>query len=323
MNTIEFLQHAALRLTAARDGETLAQAYLGLVQEVARPRGMALYEAHAAVCVRTGVRSSRPQDVELHRFDADSGTRADVDVSGIARCLATAAPVVLGPGEHAGAARSRVVLPVAGSNNPRRVVVLDDPAPDAQCRVALLQLTELFGNQSWLLDERERDALTGLLNRQALNDRFSSMTARDESGTSAPLWLVLLDLDRFERVNDGHGWTCGDEVLVQVARLLENAFRYTDPVFRFGGDRFVVLLHAASPHVRGTLERLQTQIAGHAFPRVGHITTTIGYVQVAREQGVASALDAAAAALGAARAHGYNSLAAGPHDRRHSEIGIR
>src|SRR5262249_43276612 len=60
--------------------------------------------------------------------------------------------------------------------------------------------------------------------------------------TSSPLALLLIDVDHFKRVNDGHGHLIGDEVLRALAAELRQQVRESDVVGRFGGEEFTVLL---------------------------------------------------------------------------------
>jgi diguanylate cyclase (GGDEF)-like protein len=81
------------------------------------------------------------------------------------------------------------------------------------------------------------DALTGLANRPALQEELVAAVT-----SSAPVALVLLDLDGFKSVNDELGHTAGDEVLVEVARRIRATVRFEDLVARLGGDEFVVVV---------------------------------------------------------------------------------
>lgn len=88
------------------------------------------------------------------------------------------------------------------------------------------------------------DALTGLPNRRMLLDRLERAVAgaaRNPHGDTG-VGILLLDVDRFKDINDSLGHDRGDELLVQVATRLMEAFRGRDLVARLGGDEFAVLL---------------------------------------------------------------------------------
>ncbi len=84
------------------------------------------------------------------------------------------------------------------------------------------------------------DALTGLLNRRAYEERLPVEVAR-ASRFAWPLTLCLLDLDGFKAVNEAFGHPAGDEVLRRVAALIDES-RVTDDGFRIGGDEFAILM---------------------------------------------------------------------------------
>ncbi|MEG0184487.1 MAG: GGDEF domain-containing protein, partial [Stenotrophomonas sp.] len=105
------------------------------------------------------------------------------------------------------------------------------------------------------------DALTNLLNR-----RFLPTVLRREIELSTrnhtPFSLLLLDLDHFKAINDGHGHDAGDRALQHVAALLGQQTRGSDYLFRYGGEEFVVVLVAASePQAAVIAESLRRQIA--------------------------------------------------------------
>ena len=87
----------------------------------------------------------------------------------------------------------------------------------------------------------QHDVLTGLPNRSLLQDRLSQAVAYSVR-CMHPVWVMLIDLDRFKFVNDSMGHKAGDVLLMTVAARLRSALRDTDTVARLSGDEFVVIL---------------------------------------------------------------------------------
>ena len=87
----------------------------------------------------------------------------------------------------------------------------------------------------------DHDALTGLFNRRRFEEELERHIAhgRRYGITGA---LLMLDLDDFKQINDGHGHRAGDRVLTAVAAVLRRRLRKSDIVARFGGDEFAVLM---------------------------------------------------------------------------------
>ncbi len=103
-------------------------------------------------------------------------------------------------------------------------------------------------NQESLLEANARlaalashDALTGLKNRRAFEERMVEELARIRR-TGQPVTLLLLDIDHFKSFNDSFGHPRGDVVLRDVARLLSRAIRDTDIAARYGGEEFAIVL---------------------------------------------------------------------------------
>lgn len=108
--------------------------------------------------------------------------------------------------------------------------------------LANLRLRESLEQQS------VRDPLTGLYNRRYLEatiERELSRALREQAALS----VIMLDLDHFKAINDDHGHTAGDRVLVQVAQLLMDHLRGEDLVCRYGGEEFTIILPRADQAV--------------------------------------------------------------------------
>jgi diguanylate cyclase (GGDEF)-like protein len=91
----------------------------------------------------------------------------------------------------------------------------------------------------------ETDALTGLVNRRKAAETLDELLRRAEHHEQS-FALAIVDLDYFKQLNDRCGHEMGDRVLQRVSELLERSFRAEDLVARWGGEEFVIGLHAAT-----------------------------------------------------------------------------
>jgi len=102
-------------------------------------------------------------------------------------------------------------------------------------------VTERINYEQQLAFHANHDSLTGLANRNLLNDRIGQAIAQaKDDGLLAG--VLLLDLDRFKLVNDGFGHTPANELLKNVASRLGTCVRDSDTVARLGGDEFVIVV---------------------------------------------------------------------------------
>ena len=120
------------------------------------------------------------------------------------------------------------------------------------------------------------DPLTGLLNRRATYQVLSR--EMDRSRRYKKIFsIILLDVDHFKRINDTFGHMTGDEVLVGLSRLIENAIRHADSIGRWGGEEFLLLLPETQGAAAKTLaERVCRLIRESRFGKVDHVTASFG-----------------------------------------------
>jgi diguanylate cyclase (GGDEF)-like protein/PAS domain S-box-containing protein len=102
-------------------------------------------------------------------------------------------------------------------------------------------VSERVNYQKELEYQATHDSLTGLANRNLLNDRINQAIAWAKR-QNLHVGLMLIDLDHFKLINDASGHGAGDEMLKQVAQRLSQCVRDTDTVARLGGDEFVIVL---------------------------------------------------------------------------------
>ncbi|MDL2343335.1 GGDEF domain-containing protein [Deinococcus sp. MIMF12] len=150
-----------------------------------------------------------------------------------------------------------------------------------------------------------QDPLTGLGNRLA----FAELCAQ----LPAPGVLAVLDIDHFKAVNDRWGHEAGDRVLRGVAAVLRDVLGSGVPLFRWGGEEFVVCLPGRSVHEAARLlEGVRAGIAGHTFGEGQRITLSVGLCAYGPERDLATAFSLADAALRQAKDSGRDRLVAAP-----------
>lgn len=133
------------------------------------------------------------------------------------------------------------------------------------------------------------DALTGLYNRRAFNEKLAHEHGRSRRSGKL-LALLILDVDHFKRYNDRYGHPAGDEVLKTLAVILNASIRnQTDFAARIGGEEFAILLPETTPSgAVETAERIRANLSErqmeHADSPVGpHITISIGIAFVGED----------------------------------------
>jgi diguanylate cyclase (GGDEF)-like protein len=113
------------------------------------------------------------------------------------------------------------------------------------------------------------DALTGLPNKRAFDDRLDTELRR-AAREYYPVAVVVLDLDRFKQINDTWGHPVGDEALVKLSQHLQAELRAGDMCGRIGGDEFVLSLVRADAHsAERVLDRLSTALESVEFGPAG------------------------------------------------------
>jgi len=120
-----------------------------------------------------------------------------------------------------------------------------------------------------LFREKERqarvDITTGIYNRRGLLELGKRELDRAHR-YERPLAALMVDVDRFKRVNDTHGHPIGDLVLKELAQIMQNNIRTIDVLGRYGGEEFVILLPETTPESAFEIaERLREIVADHTF----------------------------------------------------------
>ncbi|ADI83323.1 putative bifunctional diguanylate cyclase/phosphodiesterase [Geobacter sulfurreducens] len=131
-----------------------------------------------------------------------------------------------------------------------------------------------------LVYQATHDPLTGLPNRNLLQDRLGQALALESFRRRNPIGVMFLDLDNFKKINDTLGHTVGDMLLKAVANRLRNCVRGGDTVSRLGGDEYILILpNVKEMHDVTTVAKKLLGVFSTPFLLMGHelyITASIG-----------------------------------------------
>ncbi|MBP3924050.1 GGDEF domain-containing protein [bacterium] len=188
-------------------------------------------------------------------------------------------------------------------------IIRNFDVPDAN-KMDVIKKINFIYNQSKHLSIT--DELTGLFNRRHFEQNFEREFLRAKRYGS-DLSIAIIDIDFFKKVNDTYGHLCGDYVLRETAYTIQDSFRKTDMVFRYGGEEFVVILTETSlESALIPLERLRKRIEAKNLFYEGknfNITVSIGLnSDTSKFESASEFLDAADKALYRAKENGRNRI---------------
>jgi diguanylate cyclase (GGDEF)-like protein len=182
-----------------------------------------------------------------------------------------------------------------------------------------------------LRDAAFTDPLTGACNRRFF-DHFLGAAIEQAKKERRTLTVLMFDIDNFKQFNDLYGHAAGDDILIQVVKLMRSVIRPTDKVCRIGGDEFVVIFwEPTGPRtatsrppsdIYALAQRFQSEIANHKFPKLGReapgaLTISGGLATYPWDGANAAALLAQADELSLqSKRQGKNAIALGPGAER-------
>lgn len=182
------------------------------------------------------------------------------------------------------------------------------------------QLTHELQGAYAAAEERARtDDLTGLKNRRAFYE-LGARTLEHAQRYGHPVCVVMLDIDRFKRINDTWGHAAGDEAIKAVAQVIRQTVRATDISGRVGGEEFAVLLpESSAEEAAAQAERLRQAVAGLSLRQGADeipITCSLGVAERDGESSLDRLMRRADLALYEAKVQGRNRVA------RHGSRGV-
>lgn len=168
-------------------------------------------------------------------------------------------------------------------------------------------------HQDRLMEMAMHDSLTGLYNHRLLIELLERELATGRR-KAQPVSFCMADIDHFKSLNDRFGHQAGDQVLKEISALLASGLRKSDPVGRYGGEEFGIVLGGCSPDkAQGLCERLRQSIETHTFTVMGqpvHVTVSLGLAHADPDEEISETdlIRKADEALYRAKAAGRNRL---------------
>jgi len=168
-------------------------------------------------------------------------------------------------------------------------------------------------HQDRLTEMAMHDSLTGLYNHRLLIELLERELATGRRKVQ-PVSFCMADIDNFKSFNDRYGHQAGDQVLKEISGLLTRGLRKSDPVGRYGGEEFGIVLGGCSPDKAEVLcERIRQAIEAHPFTIHGQpvkVTLSLGLAHADPSEDVSETdlIRRADEALYRAKADGRNRL---------------
>lgn len=154
----------------------------------------------------------------------------------------------------------------------------------------------------------KEDPLTGCLNRAG----FSSILMREQENlvkNDSPVSFVILDIDHFKHINDQYGHSVGDEVLVNLCKLIQSKIRNTDALVRWGGEEFVILCSDTPiQNAQFLAEKLRMAIENTQLIKQQQVTCSFGIAEMVAGEDPKRLFERADKALYASKENGRNRV---------------
>jgi len=171
-------------------------------------------------------------------------------------------------------------------------------------------ITQLMHEKSEFQDKAYRDSLTGLYNRFKLEEvaqhRYNKFKSYPDESTAFS--LILIDLDNFKSINDTYGHDQGDEVLVHLAKIVQNQLRSDDLLVRWGGEEFLICIDKPIDKALIVAQKVALAIEKELSIGSRTITASLGISQITAQDDMASLFKRVDKALYRSKQNGKNQV---------------
>ncbi|NOY14160.1 MAG: GGDEF domain-containing protein, partial [Deltaproteobacteria bacterium] len=177
---------------------------------------------------------------------------------------------------------------------------------------ALREVSDLVVQMDSMLHQVEQLAVTDTLTESFNRRKFDEVAVLEQQRVlrgKLPFSVIMLDIDRFKRVNDCYGHSVGDQVLKHLCDVVRRLIRTGDMLIRWGGEEFLIILPATQLDEAGPLaERIRVAVKQEHFPSVGQITVSLGVAQLRIEDSIDSLIQRVDQALYRAKQAGRDRM---------------
>jgi diguanylate cyclase (GGDEF)-like protein len=301
-NNLKSVLENIISLTSERDSNAIELALAQTLFKLAAPERMTLYRA-------SSIDNIKYTNTLIGKQQENENIPTEI-LEALKECLESCKTTYTQRQE-----KELTLFPLLNAKKQPIAVILIEALQDSQDHALMLMILKIYHNFVALMNENERDTLTGLLNRKTfdlkINTIISSLhdSLHRRKGEQTQSYLAIFDIDHFKRVNDTYGHLMGDEVLLLFSRILEKTFRDQDLLFRFGGEEFVGVFQCPSDEAMySVLNRFRDNIEKYNFPQVGIVTVSSGFTKIVTSDLSSSIIDRADTSLYHAKNNGRNQV---------------
>ncbi len=174
--------------------------------------------------------------------------------------------------------------------------------------ITFTEVTTMEAEKKEFRQKAYTDELTQIRNRTYFEEKFSTEIDRCKIQNNS-LGFMMLDIDKFKDVNDTYGHQIGDDILVEIAQLIESKTRKSDIFARWGGEEFVMILPDTTlKDTRAVAQNLRGFIESHTFVNDLKITCSFGIAELEKDDRQKSIMKRADDALFRAKEAGRNRV---------------